>query len=150
LNSNQSQYNLPREKFFRAILFRIYLGTDIYRQKLFLAVQHSFLSLKITLGLAPSCNFLATNTRVSGLLEKISSNISVPWYCNDLNTLLFRQIFEPAQNGNKCVRDRHRIGGALRCVFLLAEKVRNAKDEGSSWKSAANKTHMLGTQNTFY
>jgi hypothetical protein len=34
----------------------------------------------------------------------------------------FRQIFEPAQNGNKCGRDRHRIGGALRCVFLLAEK----------------------------
>jgi hypothetical protein len=28
----------------------------------------------------PSCNFLATNTRVSGLLEKISGNISVPWY----------------------------------------------------------------------
>jgi hypothetical protein len=44
-------------------------------------------------------------------------------------------------------RDRHRIGGALRCVFLLAEKkekVRNANDEGSSWKSAANKTHMWG------
>jgi hypothetical protein len=54
----------------------------------------------------------------------------------------FRQIFEPAQNGNKCGRDRHRIGGALRCDFLLAEKVRNANDEGSSWKSAANKTHM--------
>jgi hypothetical protein len=34
----------------------------------------------------------------------------------------FRQIFEPAQNGNKCARDRHRIGGALRCDFLLAEK----------------------------
>jgi hypothetical protein len=54
----------------------------------------------------------------------------------------FRQIFEPAQNGNKCGRDRHRIGGALRCDFLLAEKVRNANGEGSSWKSAANKTHM--------
>jgi hypothetical protein len=64
------RYNLLREKFFRAILFRIYLGTDIYRQKFFLAVQHSCLSLKITLGLAPSCNFLATNTHVSGLLEK--------------------------------------------------------------------------------
>jgi HSP90 family molecular chaperone len=38
------------------------------------------LSLKITLGLKPSCNFLATNTRLSGLLEKISGNISVPWY----------------------------------------------------------------------
>jgi hypothetical protein len=25
-------------------------------------------------------NFRATNTRVSGLLEKISGNISVPWY----------------------------------------------------------------------
>jgi hypothetical protein len=63
----------------------------------------------------------------------------------------FRQIFEPAQNGNKCGRDRHRIGGAaLRCDFLLAEKVRNANGEGSSWKSAANKTHMWGTQNTFY
>jgi hypothetical protein len=35
---------------------------------------------------------------------------------------LFRQIFEPAQNGNKCGRDRHRSGGALGCVFLLAEK----------------------------
>jgi hypothetical protein len=34
----------------------------------------------------------------------------------------FRQIFEPTQNGNKCGRDRHRIGGALRCDFLLAEK----------------------------
>jgi hypothetical protein len=34
----------------------------------------------------------------------------------------FRQIFEPAQNGNKCGRDRHRVGGALRCDFLLAEK----------------------------
>jgi hypothetical protein len=34
----------------------------------------------------------------------------------------FRQIFEPAQNGNKCGRDRHRIGGALRCDFLLAER----------------------------
>jgi hypothetical protein len=33
----------------------------------------------------------------------------------------FRQIFEPAQNGNKC-GDRHRIAGALRCDFLLAEK----------------------------
>jgi hypothetical protein len=33
----------------------------------------------------------------------------------------FHQIFEPAQNGNKCGRDRHRIGGALRCDFLLAE-----------------------------
>jgi hypothetical protein len=51
----------------------------------------------------------------------------------------FRQIFEPAQNGNKCGRDRRRIGGALRCDFLLAEKVRNANGEGSSWKSAANK-----------
>jgi hypothetical protein len=51
----------------------------------------------------------------------------------------FRQIFEPAQNGNNCGRDRHRIGGALGCDFLLAEKVRNANDEGSSWKSAANK-----------
>jgi hypothetical protein len=50
----------------------------------------------------------------------------------------FRQIFEPAQNGNKCGR----IGGALRCDFLLAEKFRNANGEGSSWKSAANKTHM--------
>jgi hypothetical protein len=30
------------------------------------------------------------------------------------------------------VRDRHRSGGALRCVFILAEKVRNANDEG--WK----------------
>jgi hypothetical protein len=58
-----------------------------------------------------------------------------------LNTLLFRQIFEPAQNGNKCGRDRHRIGGALRCDFLLAEKVRNANGEGSSWKSAAKKKH---------
>jgi hypothetical protein len=57
-----------------------FLGTPVYRQKFFLAVQHSCLSLKITLGLAPSCNFLATNTRVSGLLEKISGNISVPWY----------------------------------------------------------------------
>jgi HSP90 family molecular chaperone len=38
------------------------------------------LSLKITLGLKPSCNFLAANTRLSGLLEKISGNISVPWY----------------------------------------------------------------------
>jgi hypothetical protein len=28
----------------------------------------------------------------------------------------FRQIFVPAQNGNKCGRDRHRIGGALRCL----------------------------------
>jgi hypothetical protein len=54
----------------------------------------------------------------------------------------FRQIFEPAQNGNKCGRDRHRSGGALRCVFLLAEKVRNANGEGSSWKSTANKTHV--------
>jgi hypothetical protein len=54
-------------------------GHTVYRQKFFLAVQHSYLSLKITLGLAPSCNFLATNTRVSGLLEKISRNISVPW-----------------------------------------------------------------------
>jgi hypothetical protein len=36
----------------------------------------------------------------------------------------------------------HRIGEALRCDFLLAEKVRNANGEGSSWKSAANKTHM--------
>jgi hypothetical protein len=25
-------------------------------------------------------NFLATNTRMSGLLEKLSGNISVPWY----------------------------------------------------------------------
>jgi hypothetical protein len=41
------RYNLPREKFFRAILFRIYLGTDIYRQKFFLAIQHSCLSSKI-------------------------------------------------------------------------------------------------------
>jgi hypothetical protein len=62
----------------------------------------------------------------------------------------FRQIFEPAQNGNKCGRDRHRIGGALRCDFLLAEKVRNANEEGSSWKVASNKTHMWGTQNTFF
>jgi hypothetical protein len=38
------------------------------------------LSLKITLVLTPSCNFLATNTRLSGLLEKISGNVSVPWY----------------------------------------------------------------------
>jgi hypothetical protein len=62
----------------------------------------------------------------------------------------FRQIFEPAQNGNKCGRDRHRIGGALRCDFLLAEKVRNANDEGSSWKSAANKIHMWGTPNFYF
>jgi hypothetical protein len=61
---------------------------------------------------------------------------------NDLNHYFFRQIFEPAQNGNKCGRDRHRSGGALRCVFLLAEKVRNANGEGSRWKSASNKTHM--------
>jgi hypothetical protein len=56
-------------------------------------------------------------------VEKTLANfIKLLMYCNDLNTLLFRQIFEPAQNGNKCGRDRHRIGGALRCVFLLAEK----------------------------
>jgi hypothetical protein len=56
-------------------------------------------------------------------VEKTLANfIKLLMYCNDLNTLLFRQIFEPAQNGNKCGRDRHRIGGALRCDFLLAEK----------------------------
>jgi hypothetical protein len=65
----------------------------------------------------------------------------------------FRQIFEPAQNGYKNGGDRHRSVGrdptlvvivieaegpypprTRRCVFLLAEKVRNANDEGSSWK----------------
>jgi hypothetical protein len=56
----------------------------------------------------------------------------------------FRQIFEPAQNGNKCGRDRHRIGGALRCVFFWRKKVWNTNGEGSSRKSAANKTHMWG------
>jgi hypothetical protein len=30
------------------------------------------------------------------------------------------------------------------------EKVRNANDEGSSWKSAANKTHMWGTPNFYF
>jgi hypothetical protein len=43
------------------------------------------------------------------------------------------------------IRDRHRIEGALGCVFLLAfwrKQVRNANGESSSWKSAANKTHM--------
>jgi hypothetical protein len=58
-------------------------GTPEYRQKFFPAIQHSCLSLKIILGLAPSCNFLATNTRKSGLLEKISGNMSVPWYENE-------------------------------------------------------------------
>jgi hypothetical protein len=45
-------------------------------------------------------------------------------YCNDLNKYITfsAKYFEPAQNGNKCGRDRHRIGGALRCDFLLAEK----------------------------
>jgi hypothetical protein len=57
-----------------------FFGDTVYRQKFFLAVQNSCLSLKITFGLASSCNFLATNTRMSGLLEKISGNISVPWY----------------------------------------------------------------------
>jgi hypothetical protein len=55
-------------------------GHTVYRQNFFLAVQHSCLSLKITHGLAPSCNFLATSTRVSGLVEKISGNISASWY----------------------------------------------------------------------
>jgi hypothetical protein len=51
------------------------------------------LSLKITLGLKPSCNFLAANTRLSGLLEKISGNISVPWYIIYDNIIL--DIVEP-------------------------------------------------------
>jgi hypothetical protein len=70
------------------------------------------------------------------------SKETFPTPCNDLNTLLFPPNIRTCANGNKCGRDRHRIGGALRCDFLLAEKVRNANDEGSSWKSAANKTHM--------
>jgi hypothetical protein len=53
------------------------LGHPVYRQNFFLAVPHSCLSLKITLGLAPSCNFLATNIRMSGLLEKISGNMYI-------------------------------------------------------------------------
>jgi hypothetical protein len=44
------RYNLPKEKFFRAILFRKYLGTGTYiSPEIFLAVQHSCLSLKIFL-----------------------------------------------------------------------------------------------------
>jgi hypothetical protein len=83
----------------------------------------------------------------SALFTRISRNLHPGHGTNSVMICIhyfFRQIFEPAQNGNKCGRDRHRIGGALRCVFLLAEKkkVRNANDEGSSWKSAANKTHM--------
>jgi hypothetical protein len=31
-------------------------------------------------------------------------------------------MFEPAQNDNKCGRDRHRSGGALRCVFSFGGK----------------------------
>jgi hypothetical protein len=49
---------------------------------------------------------------------KVSQNNSVMIWIH----YFFRQIFEPAQNGNKCGRDRHRIGGALRCDFLLAER----------------------------
>jgi hypothetical protein len=70
-----------------------YTWGQIYnRQKFFLAVQHSYLSLKITLWLAPSCNFLARNTRVSGLLEKISGKISVPWF-----GILYIEIFYRAK-----------------------------------------------------
>jgi hypothetical protein len=72
---------VPFDEFYYQLkLMYLFQKHPVYRQKFFLAVQHSCLSLKITLGLAPSCNFLATNTRASGLLEKISGNISVPWY----------------------------------------------------------------------
>jgi hypothetical protein len=64
------RYNLLREKFFRAILFRIYLGTDTY-------ISPEIFSCSPTLVFVAQ-NFLATNTHVSGLLEKISGNISVP------------------------------------------------------------------------
>jgi hypothetical protein len=68
------------------------------------------------------------------------------WHYNDLNTLQslhtsFRQIFEPAQTETNVVVIVIEAERALRCDFLLAEKVRNANDEGSSWKSTANKTN---------
>jgi hypothetical protein len=63
----------------------------------------------------------------SALFTRISRNLHPGHGTNSVMICIhyfFRQIFEPAQNGNKCGRDRHRIGGALRCVFLLAEKKR--------------------------
>jgi hypothetical protein len=34
----------------------------------------------------------------------------------------FRQIFKSAQNGYKSGGDRHRSGGALRCVFFWRKR----------------------------
>jgi hypothetical protein len=59
-------YNIPRDR---------YISPEIFS-----CSPNSCLSFKITLGLAPSCNFLATNTGVSGLLERVSGTISLPWY----------------------------------------------------------------------
>jgi hypothetical protein len=53
---------------------------------------------------------------------EVIRDISSAACCNDLNTLLFPPNIRICENGNKCGRDRHRSGGALRCVFLLAEK----------------------------
>jgi hypothetical protein len=50
--------------------------------------------------------------------------------CSDLTTLLLSA--EPAQTETNVV-----VIVIQACDFLLAEKVRDANDEGSSWKSAA-------------
>jgi hypothetical protein len=67
-----------------------------------------------------------TNKEVnSALFTRISRNLHPGHGTKSVMICIhyfFRQIFEPAQNGNKGGRDRHRIGGALRCDFLLAER----------------------------
>jgi hypothetical protein len=88
----------------------------------FFSKSFFFFNLKHSIELFPSREYIEKKESIKYLVPIVSYD------CNDLNTLVFRQIFEPAQNGNKC---GHRSGGALRCVFLLAN------DKGSSRKSAA-------------
>jgi hypothetical protein len=64
-------------------------------------------------------------------------------YCNDLNTLLFPpNILNLRKTVTNVVVIVIESEEPYVVIFFWRKKVRNANGEGSSWKSAANKTHM--------
>jgi hypothetical protein len=65
----------------------------------------------------------------SALFTRISPNLH-PGHGTNSVMIYLHYFFPP--NIRTCAKLIHRRGGALCCVLLLAEKVRNANDEGFS------------------
>jgi hypothetical protein len=112
------------------------VGTKL--QEIF-SSDHSYLFLKtiFTCSLRSLVKIVAeTNTRIS---DRKFPAISYPLVvlllktCNDL----IHYLLLSAKYSNLCKTDTSVVVMVLGYVFLLAEKIRHANNEGSSWKSTA-------------